>query len=508
MAITLSTQPISQIMADWLVLGICENGEFTPSVGELDDSLDGALSRMRQRTDLTGKLGDLTILPDAHGIEAARVMAVGLGKQEDLTLACLQQALLTATRKAAMTKEATIALLPPDEAVQKIGFQQTLQAIADAATVGGSGQGLYKSEPDKTPFRQVYLCLSAGPDEGASQTEGKQSVERGRILGEAVNLTRELVNRHPGEIFPDSFAERAAAEAAKLGIHGEIFEQHRLEQERMGALLAVARGSVKEPRVVVLEYAGGGEHAPWLALCGKGVTFDSGGLSIKPSDGMVSMKADMAGAATVLGAMCAIARLKLPVNILGLMGLVENMPSSNAYRMGDVLTARNGVTIEVHNTDAEGRLVLADLLCYAVDRKADRIIDLATLTGSCVVALGEDVTGVFSNNQPWCDEVLAAARTAGEDAWQLPTFDSFAEQLKCDFADIKNVGTRWGGAITAAKFLERFVDQTPWVHLDIAGPSFAESVKPHRDPGGTGAMVRTLVQTAQAFGARGASASG
>jgi leucyl aminopeptidase len=502
MAITLSTQPASQISADWLILGVCEQGEFSPSVRRLDEALDGALSRVRQRTDLTGKLGELTILPDAPGIEAVRVMVVGLGEAGSLTLARLNQALLTATRKAALTKEATLALLPPEEAVEQLGWERTVQVLADAATVGGVGQGLYKSEPDKTPFRQIYLCTESVTDEEAGndpQSAWKQSVQRGKILGEAVNLTRELVNRHAGEIFPDSFAERAAAEAAKLGIHGEIFEQHRIEQERMGALLAVARGSVNEPRVVVLEYAGGGEQAPWLALCGKGVTFDSGGLSIKPSDGMVSMKADMAGAATVLGAMCAIARLKLPVNILGLMGLVENMPSANAYRLGDVLTARNGVTIEVHNTDAEGRLVLADLLCYAVDRKADRIIDLATLTGSCVVALGEEVTGVFSNDQPWCDDVLAAARRAGEDAWQLPTFDSYAEQLKCDFADIKNVGTRWGGAITAAKFLERFVEKTPWVHLDIAGPSYAESAKPHRDPGGTGAMVRTLVATAEAL---------
>jgi leucyl aminopeptidase len=213
---------------------------------------------------------------------------------------------------------------------------------------------------------------------------------------------------------------------------------------------------------------------------------------------MLTMKCDMAGAATVLGAMSAIARLKLPVNVTGYMGLVENMVSGRSYKLGDVLKARNGVTIEVHNTDAEGRLVLADVLSYAADRGADRIIDLATLTGACMVALGEDVAGAFTNDQPWCDRVLAAARRCGEDVWQLPMFDLYSELLKSDVADCKNVGGRWGGAITAAKFLEKFVAGKPWVHLDIAGPAFASSNKPHREGGATGAMVRTLVEVAEA----------
>ena len=198
----------------------------------------------------------------------------------------------------------------------------------------------------------------------------------------------------------------------------------------------------------------------------------------------------------MLGAITAIARMELPVNVIGYMGLVENMINGSSYKLGDILTARNGVTIEVQNTDAEGRLVLADVLSYAVDRGVDRMIDLATLTGACVVALGEDVTGVFSNNQELCDEVLTAAATAGEDAWQLPTFDLYSELLKSDVADCRNIGGRWGGAITAAKFLEKFVSGKPWVHLDIAGPSFVTGNKPHREGGATGCMVRTLVETA------------
>jgi leucyl aminopeptidase len=214
---------------------------------------------------------------------------------------------------------------------------------------------------------------------------------------------------------------------------------------------------------------------------------------------MKTMKCDMAGAATVLGAMTAIARLKLPVNVLGFMGLVENMISGRSYKLGDVLTARNGVTIEVLNTDAEGRLVLADVLSYAVDRGVHKLIDLATLTGACVVALGEDLTGFFTNDQPWCDQVLSAAKNCGEQAWQLPMLDLFGEMIKSDVADIKNTAGRWGGAITAAKFLEKFVDGKPWVHLDIAGPSFASSNKSHREGGATGCMVRTLVETAANF---------
>jgi leucyl aminopeptidase len=314
-----------------------------------------------------------------------------------------------------------------------------------------------------------------------------------------MNLSRELINRQPNDVYPEVFADRASQLAAQYGLACDIFDERRLKQERMNAMLAVGKGSVRPPRMVVLQYRGGSNDGPVLALVGKGVTFDSGGLSLKPSDSMKTMKCDMAGAATVLGAIVAAARLKLPVNLTAYAGLVENMPSGSSYKLGDVLTARNGVTIEIHNTDAEGRLVLADVLSYAVDQKAAKIIDLATLTGSCVVALGEDVAGGFTNDQAWYDAVHAASRSAAEDIWQMPMFDSYDEQLKCDVADVKNVGTRWGGAITAAKFLQRFIGETPWVHLDIAGPAFAESSKPHREGGATGAYVRTLVEAAREF---------
>ncbi|MCA9030714.1 MAG: leucyl aminopeptidase [Planctomycetaceae bacterium] len=484
MQITASDQTISEISADWLVLPVFES-EPSPLEQAFDAAAGNVIQRLRELGDVTGEQGEIVELRQVAGMKTPRVLLVGLGKAGALTRAKLERICMTVFRRLSSKKNRSVAFTVPD--VANVSAAQVAEIVATAAVVASSGQSVYKKKADRFSFDELSLA-TAGSDEAT-----QQAIERGRILGESINLTRELVNRHPGEVTPKYFADRASELAAKLHIQGEVMDRHQLAQERMGALLAVSRGSTEEPRMVVLRYEGAGESAPWLALVGKGVTFDSGGLSLKPSDSMKSMKADMAGAATVLGAVNAIARLKLKVNIIAAMGLVENMVSGSSYKLGEVLTARNGTTIEIHNTDAEGRLVLADVLSYVVDAGVSQIIDLATLTGSCVVALGEEVTGVFTNNQPFCDQFSTAARAAGEDIWQLPMFDSFRDQLKSDVADIKNVGTRWGGAITAAKFLEEFVADTPWIHLDIAGPAFAESTKPHREGGGTGAMLRTLV---------------
>jgi leucyl aminopeptidase len=488
MQIQIETRTWTEIEADWLIVPLAEAQELTGPLQTLNEALGGQLTRLRESNDLTGKLAELLPIRDVPGIAASRLLLVGLGKADELNLAKLDKALMTAARSVSDKRDLHVAVALPTAG--PLDSAACAQATATAMQVGSLGQDLYRAEPGRFPFATVTILSDS------NTADLGEAVERGRILGEAVNLTRELVNRPAMDIFPVSFAQRAEQVARDCGLHCEIFDEQRLRDEKMGALLAVAVGSAQPPRVVVLEHRGGGPNAPTLALCGKGVTFDSGGLSLKPSDGMATMKCDMAGAATVLGAMSAIARLNLPVNVTGYMGLVENMPSGTAFKLGDVLTARNGVTIEVLNTDAEGRLVLADVLSYAVDRGAERLIDLATLTGACVVALGEDVTGAFSNNQDWCDQVLAAAKEAGEDLWQLPMFDLYGDLIKSDVADIKNTGGRWGGAISAAKFLEKFVGDKPWVHLDIAGPSFASSNKPHREGGGTGCMLRTLVQVA------------
>lgn len=488
------TASLVEIAADWLIVPVVEPVQISGALAGLDKALSGALTRLKDLGDLTGKFATTVPLRGVSGISASRLLLVGVGKPEELTVGRLDRALTTAARAVSDKKDVRIAVAIPEASIGNVSPVQFATSATAAGLVGSLGQDLYRTEKSRFPFASVTVAS------GAKVDGLEAAVGRGQILGEAVNLTRDLVNRPPQEITPIGFAKRAEEVAKQYGLTCEVFDEKRLEQERMKSLLAVAQGSTEPARMVIVEHKGGAANGPRLALVGKGVTFDSGGLSLKPTDGMLTMKCDMAGAATVLGAMAAIARLKLPVNVVGYMGLVENMPGGSAFKLGDILTARNGVTIEVLNTDAEGRLVLADVLSYAVDSGVDRIIDLATLTGACVVALGEDVVGAFSNDQPWCDAVLKAAKTTGEDAWQLPTWDLYDELIKGDVGDIKNTGGRWGGAITAAKFLQRFVGGKPWVHLDIAGPAYASSNKPHREGGGTGCFVKTLVEVASQFG--------
>lgn len=489
MTFSITASALGEVATSWLVVFHVEDADsLSAELAALDELLDGAISRVQSRGDLTGKLSELVIMPDTPQIAADRVLIAGLGKVDSFSMAAFRKSCGAAIRKIAKKSEQTLAVQIPEISVQELGADATVELVAETVTRCCSPQNLYQKEQTRFPFTSVQLL-------GVQQTESAaNAIRRGTILGEAINLTRELVNRNPDDIYPDTFATRAVEEVSRWGVRGEILDQHHIAQEKMGALLAVAKGSTREPRVVYLHYDGAGPDAPIVGLVGKGVTFDSGGLSIKPSDSMISMKADMAGAATVLGIIQAVARMKLSVNVVGVLGLVENMTGGSAYKLGDVLTARNGTTIEVHNTDAEGRLVLADALSYAVDHKVDCLIDFATLTGACVVALGEEVVGAFTNHQAWCDAVLNATSRTGEEIWQLPMHDFYADQLKSQFADCKNVGTRWGGAITAAKFLEKFVNKVPWVHLDIAGPAFADSETAERDPGGTGVMVRSIVQ--------------
>lgn len=485
-----SSSPLKDIAADWLIVGVPQADSFSGAASELDGMLGGQLTRLRASEDLTGKLAETLVLPDVPPLAATRVLLVGLGSSSDANHSTLSRAFTTAALAISKRPEMSVACLLPEFADVSLHATAVAREVAAALTVGCVGPGIYQAEPKRHPFQSITCVPSDGTDNGPI----KAAVEAGAVVGESINLVRDLVNRHASDVYPETFARQAVQVASDAGVRCEIFEEARLKQEKMGSLLAVAAGSDRPPRMVLFEYRGAAADQPVTALVGKGVTFDSGGLSLKPSDSMKSMKGDMAGAATVLAVVTAAARLKLPVNIFGAIGLVENMISGSSYKLGDVLTARNGVTIEVHNTDAEGRLVLADVLSYVVEQKVDRMLDLATLTGSCVVALGEDITGAFTNDQSWCDEVMAAAQRAGEEMWQLPMHDFFSDEIKSEVADIKNVGKRWGGASIAAKFLERFVDDVPWVHLDIAGPSFADSPAPHRDSGGTGAMVRTLIE--------------
>jgi leucyl aminopeptidase len=474
---------LDTIVADVVVVFMTEGGVAAGMAAEVDRATGGLLTRLADSGDITGKRYETVPLLAPPGLKAGQVLVVGLGKREDVDLGTCFRAAAAAARLIAARPRAKVAFLRETF----WSDAEAEQAVAGAIT-GMVGQDLYRAEKKRTPFGETLWI-------GASA----EAVARGTVLGDGVNLARRLVNLPPDDLYPESFAEQAATVAGQTGMHVEIWDEHQLSREGCRAMLAVGRGSARPPRLVLLTYRGrGGDTPPDLALVGKGVTFDSGGLSLKPSEGMLTMKCDMAGGATMLAAAATIAALKLPINLVAAIGLVENMTGPAAYKLGDVITARSGTTIEIHNTDAEGRVVLADVLDVVRGLGPQRIVDAATLTGACVVALGLDVAGLFTNDQPLCDAVADAARAMGEPVWQLPMFPEYDEQIKSEVADIKNVGEgRWGGAITAAKFLERFVGSIPWTHIDIAGPAFAEKPKPWIDGGGTGTLVRTLVTLAR-----------
>lgn len=494
MQFTAQFTPLAEVAADFLIIGIWEEEPLSGAVVPMDARLGGVIGRLKQAGDISGKAGELTCLLDRSGAAAERILVAGLGKRERGDRIALIESAATAIRAVTGKQRRRVAFALPEE-VNGLGWEDVAVAVGVGLIQGCHGPGVRKSEPER--FAPEELWLVAPPS--APVEAIRQGVWRADVEGRAVALAQELVNLPPNDLYPESFAERARSAAGKGNFECTVLDEKQIEAERMGALLAVARGSDRPPRLVVLRYRGADNGQP-LAWVGKGVTFDSGGLSLKTNEQMLDMKGDMAGAAAVLAAVQAAAELRLPIHVLGVCPLVENMPGGRAMKLGDVLRARNGKTIEVHNTDAEGRLILADALSYAVDQKAGHIVDLATLTGACMVALGEEVAGLMGNNDGWCERVQAAAQRAGERLWRLPTFPLFGEQIKSHVADIKNVtGKRYGGAITAAKFLEHFVGDVPWAHMDIAGPAWAEHESPSRDPGGTGFAVRTLVELAREY---------
>ena len=462
--------------ASALIVIVHEADRFSGLAAEIDVASGGQLQRLRDTGDLSTKVGKVCVLHQVTGVAADCLVLVGGGVASDFNT--------THAFRCGGAASKRLADRPRSRVLLDVGGLDAPLAVAlmVGASNGCVGQDLFRAEKSLHPFAQL--------DFGSTTAE---LVTRADKLGQAMGLTRELVNLPPNYLFPEAFAQRAAQVAAASGLEIEIWDELRLRRERCGALLAVAAGSLRPPRLLILRYPGKTQRPP-LALVGKGVTFDSGGLSLKPSESMLTMKCDMAGAATVLGTLQAVAALELERPVVGVIGLVENMISGSSYKLGDVLTARSGKTIEVHNTDAEGRLVLADALHVALQEQPSHLIDLATLTGACLVALGTEICGLMSNNPTWQSEIQAAAERAGEWVWPLPMHEHFAEQIQSKVADIKNVGEgRWGGAITAAKFLQEFVGEIPWAHLDIAGPAFFDSPKPYLDAGGTGVMLRTLV---------------
>ncbi len=473
---------VTQANADAVVVGVYADEQLSGAAEELNRATQGVLAKLLESKDLSGKRGEVVTLFAPAGIRARQATLIGLGVRAALDRSGAFRAAATAAKALAGKERGLVAFY-----LGEGWSSELLESGVCGSLVGCVGQDLYRAKKNRYPFTQLSWANASAAD-----------IERGEILAAGVNLARRLVNEPAGDIYPETFAAEAVSVAEGCGLAIEVWDRARLEAERCGSLLAVGKGSDRDSRLVILKYLGGGEGVAPIAFVGKGVTIDSGGLSIKPTDGMKTMKCDMAGAAAVLGAMQAIAQLQLPVNVIGFCGLVENMLGGSAFKLGDVLHARSGKTIEVLNTDAEGRLVLADVLDVALQYLPAKIVDLATLTGACVVALGNDIAGLMTNNQAWADEVRAAGDAVGEPLWPLPMFPEFSEQIRSEVADIKNTGDgRWGGAITAAKFLEEFVNGKPWVHLDIAGPAFLDGQKPWLDAGGSGFGVRTLVEIAR-----------
>lgn len=477
---------------DVLIVSILEGGgEAHGGTDVVDKALGGKLKKILKEESFEGKQGTtLLIRPDGE-VKAKRILVLGLGKKAALDAEGLRQSVASAMDavKALKAKIVCMPLLGLDGA--DLSERLAGQAIAEGALLGAYSFAKYKKEPSPGP-ESVRIIVSNAKE----VTAAKKGLELGRVYAEATIFARELVNT-PGEHLKPKDLVDAAQKMVKAapGISIKVYDEAALKKMGAGGILAVNQGSDHDPFLVHMIYKPKGKAKKRVALVGKAVTFDSGGLSLKPSNGMETMKIDMAGSAAVLGAFSALVETAPKAEVHGIFGAVENMPSGKAIRPGDVVTAMNGKTIEILNTDAEGRVTLADTLSFAVKQKPDMIIDLATLTGACVVALGEEITGVMTNNQPLADKILAAASSAGEKMWQLPLEENYAKLIKSDIADIKNVGNRWGGTLTAGLFLREFVNDVPWAHLDIAGPSFAERpMNSYMKKGATGHAVRTLLE--------------
>ena len=476
---TIATQnvPTSQVEADALIVPVFEGaGEARFGARELIESGEFA-----------GKYLDFTLIHHPQGVAARRILLAGAGKAEKFDAPQLRRLIGAAVRflKSKSVKKIALAL----DAAQ--AGAANMSAAVEGAILGDFEPDRHKTGDDKKSVESFTLAVDGGSDDGA------EAAERGRILAEAQNFTRHLVNEPANLLTPLRMAEAAQKMAAEFGLEATMLDREQMANLAMGALLGVAQGSAEPPVLIVVRYkpvsAEGQAH---LGLVGKGVTFDTGGISIKPAEGMEKMKYDMAGGAAMLGAMRAIAQLKPPIPVTALVPCVENMPGSRAQRPGDIVTAMSGKTIEVINTDAEGRLILADALHYAKQQGCTHLVDAATLTGAIVVALGHLNVGLFANDDGMRDRVLAAAKAEGERMWAMPLEDDYKDYLKSPFADIANVGGRWGGAVTAAMFLKEFAGDTPWVHLDIAGTAWIDDNKPYVSKGPSGVPVRTLVRLA------------
>jgi leucyl aminopeptidase len=471
----LLSQPFDKIEADALAIVLFEN-ESAPAELKFASAW---LDEMKTSGEFSAKTDEMAVLHQPQGLRAKRLVAIGGGKRDSFDV---RKSTATATRTLKQKGVKTLAwfLNAGDP-----------EAAVEGAILGNFEPDLYKTANQGKPLDLFSLCV---PDAAAAL----QAFERGRILGESQNFTRDLVNEPANKLTPMVLADRAKAMAAEAGLECEVLDQDRMRQLGMGALLGVAQGSVEPPALIIVRYkpASAPKSSDHLALIGKGVTFDTGGVSIKPADGMEKMKYDMAGGAAVLGAIRAIAHLKPSIPVTAFVPAVENAVGGRAQRPGDIVKSLDGKTVEVLNTDAEGRLILIDAIAYAKRLGVTHMVDAATLTGAIVVALGHVNIGAFANNDAMLDRVMSAAKAEGEKMWHMPLDDEYKDLLKSAFADLANIGGRWGGAISAAWFLREFAGDTPWVHLDIAGTAWLDDAKPYMAKGPSGVCVRTFTRMA------------
>jgi leucyl aminopeptidase len=483
------------VAADVLAVFLRQEKFLPPKsvVAQLDARLAGRIRDYLDSGDFSGALNSTALVRTGGAIQAPRVLLVGLGKPEAFTIDALRQASATAVTAARRLGVSSVALVPPASDVEP---GEAGQALTEGAFLGLYTLKKYKTaseNEDKDNLRELAILASGSTTQRALES----GVQRGQILAEAVNMARDLSNSPGNEVNPSYLAKQAQEIAAKTTLRCHVLDVDGIREHQMGCLLGVAQGSEQPPAFIILEHAPKGAREKPIVLIGKGITFDSGGISIKPAANMEDMKMDMSGGAAVLGTMQALAQLGYPRRVVGLVPASENLPNGNAVKPGDILRAMSGKTVEVINTDAEGRLILADALAYAVQEfKPACMIDLATLTGAVVVALGSQATGMMGTDKAMMDRLRAAGEYSAERVWELPLYEEYSKQIKSDFADIKNVSNnREAGSIIGGAFLKEFVGDTPWVHLDIAGTAWTRENKPYIPKGATGVGIRLLVKT-------------
>jgi leucyl aminopeptidase len=483
---------IAQTEADAIVVNLFEGVEQAGgATASVDKALDGVISSLIRGGEIKGKFGEVGIVHTLGKLPARMVAVAGLGRRQDFNVDKIRGVAGEFCRALRKSNCHRIATILHGAGTGDIEPEASAEAIAEGAILGLYSFAKYK-KPEYEDIEEILLVVR----EKEKVPILERAIDKAKVVASATNLARDMVNEPANYMTPSQMAEAAKEIASKYNLEFKVFERENMEAMSMGALLGVAKGSNQPPKLMVLSYKGDERCEKALGFLGKGITFDSGGISIKPSEGMGEMKGDMAGAAAVMAALGAIAQLKPKINVSAIIPATENLPSGTALKPGDVVKAMNGKTIEVISTDAEGRLILADALSYAVRQGLSPLIDLATLTGACRVALGTLYSGLFGNDQDLVDKVLKAAKKTGERMWQMPMPEEYKEQNKSEIADVKNTGNRYGGAITAALFLAEFADNTPWAHVDMAGPVLSNKESGYIVKGATGFGVRTLVELA------------